>query len=139
MTKVLERTVAISSNVERLFPFVVPNIDSMPVLNWYSALAFSIYAEDELKRYCLWSVTSFAQLRGNLYRDSRVAKQLETIARRGTHAEKVRAQRHEASPLARPAGEHVKDFPHPLIPADAGIQTLPNRADVLWGKGWVPA
>jgi hypothetical protein len=80
MTKVLERTVAISSNVERLFPFVVPNIDSMPVLNWYSALAFSIYAEDELKRYCLWSMTSFAQRRGNLYRNSELAKQLETIA-----------------------------------------------------------
>jgi hypothetical protein len=60
--------------------FVVANIDSVPVLNWYSAAGFSIYAEGGLKRYCLWSMTSFAQFRGNLYRDSRLAKQLETIA-----------------------------------------------------------
>ena len=25
-----------------------------------------------------------------------------------------------------PADERVKELPHPLIPADAGIQTLPN-------------
>jgi hypothetical protein len=62
--------------------FVVANIESVQVLNWYNAEGFSIYAEDELKRYCLWSVTRFAQGRGNLYRDSELAKQLETIAMR---------------------------------------------------------
>jgi hypothetical protein len=50
------------------------------VLNWCNAAGFSIYAEDELKRYCLWSVTSLDQFRGNLYRDSRLAQHLETIA-----------------------------------------------------------
>jgi hypothetical protein len=33
----------------------------------------------------------------------------------------------------------VKDLPHPLIPADAGIQTLPNCTDFGSGKAWVPA
>jgi hypothetical protein len=80
MTKVLARTVAISSNDERSLLFAVANIESSEVLNWCNAVGFSIYAEDELKRYCLWSVTSLVQLRGNLYRDSRLAKQLETIA-----------------------------------------------------------
>jgi len=49
-------------------------------MNWCNATDFSIYAEDGLKRYCLWSVTSLAQFRGNLYRDSRLAQHLETIA-----------------------------------------------------------
>jgi hypothetical protein len=62
MTRVLARTVAISSNDEPLSLFAVPNIDTAQVLNWYNAVGFSIYAEDELKRYCLWSVTSFVQL-----------------------------------------------------------------------------
>jgi hypothetical protein len=35
--------------------------------------------------------------------------------------------------------ERVKKLPRPLIPADAGIQALPNCTDVQWGKGWVPA
>ena len=30
-------------------------------------------------------------------------------------------------------------LPHPLIPADAGIQTLPSCMDFQWGKVWVPA
>jgi invasion protein IalB len=38
-----------------------------------------------------------------------------------------------------PAKERVKNLPHPLIPAGAGIKTLPNRNDSQWGKGWVPA
>jgi hypothetical protein len=80
MTKVLARTVVISSKGERLFLFAGANIESVEVLNWCNAVGFSIYAEEGLKRYCLWSVTLFAQHRGNLYRDSRVAKQLETIA-----------------------------------------------------------
>jgi hypothetical protein len=80
MTKVLARTAAISSNDEQSRLPVVTNIDSAEVLNWYKAVAFSRYAEDGLKRYCLWSVTSFAQQRGNLYRNSRLAKQMETIA-----------------------------------------------------------
>jgi hypothetical protein len=118
MTKVLERTVAISSNAERLSPFVVANIDSMQVLNWYNALAFSIYAEDGLKRYCLWSVTSFAQLRGNLYRDSRAAKQLETIARRACGGDPCPSDTKRLHALV-PAEERVS--PHPLIPADKRI------------------
>jgi hypothetical protein len=80
MTKVLARTIAISSNGGRFPRFAVRNIESVEVLNWCSAAGFSIYAEDGLKRYCLWSVTSLDQLRGNLYRDSRLAQQLETIA-----------------------------------------------------------
>ena len=32
-----------------------------------------------------------------------------------------------------------QELPHPLIPADAGIQTLPNCTDVQVGKGWFPA
>src|ERR1700726_3744321 len=28
--------------------------------------------------------------------------------------------------------------PHPLIPADAGIQTLPDSTDIQRGKGWGP-
>jgi hypothetical protein len=62
--------------------FVAANIEPVEVLNWYNAEGFSIYAEDELKRYCLWGVTRLAQRRGNLYRDSELAKQLETIAMR---------------------------------------------------------
>ena len=38
-----------------------------------------------------------------------------------------------------PHYERVKELPHPLIPADAGTQTLPNCMDVQWGKGWFPA
>jgi hypothetical protein len=30
--------------------------------------------------------------------------------------------------------ERVKELPRPLIPADAGIQTLPNCKDVQWAK-----
>jgi hypothetical protein len=41
--------------------------------------------------------------------------------------------------LGARASERVKELPHPLIPAEAGIQTLPNRTDVLWGKVWIPA
>jgi hypothetical protein len=67
---------------------VVRNIAAREVFNWCSAAGFSIYAEEGLKRYYLWSVTAFAQRRGNLYRDSRVANQLETIALRApAHAE----------------------------------------------------
>jgi len=39
----------------------------------------------------------------------------------------------------RRSKDGVKALPHPLIPADAGIQTLPNCAGVQCGKGWVPA
>jgi hypothetical protein len=81
MTKVLARTIAISSNREPFPLFAVGNIESVEVLNWCNAAGFSIYAEDRLKRYCLWSVTSFVQRRGNLYGDSRLAKQLETVGR----------------------------------------------------------
>jgi hypothetical protein len=80
MTKVLARTIAISPNGERFSRFAFANIGSLNVLNWYRAGGFSIYAEEGLKRYCLWSVTCFVQRRGNLYRDSRFAKHLETIA-----------------------------------------------------------
>jgi hypothetical protein len=69
MTKVLARTVAISPNDER-FLFDVANIGAPEVLNWCNAAGFLIYAEELLKRYCLWSVTSIIQRRGNLYRDS---------------------------------------------------------------------
>ena len=30
-------------------------------------------------------------------------------------------------------------FLHPLIPADAGIQTLPHRTSVRFDKVWIPA
>ena|SRR5215471_17954783 len=33
----------------------------------------------------------------------------------------------------------LKKSPHPLIPADAGIQTLPKTPAIRWGKGWIPA
>jgi hypothetical protein len=88
MTKVLARTIAISSKGERSRRFAAGNIESVEVLNWCNAAGFSIYAEEELKRYCLWSVTPFAQRRGNLYGDSRLAKQLETIGRAGTRMPK---------------------------------------------------
>jgi hypothetical protein len=39
------------------FLLVAANIEPVPVLNWYSAAGFSIYAEGDLKRYCLWDVT----------------------------------------------------------------------------------
>jgi hypothetical protein len=45
MTKVLARTIAISSNGGRFFLVAVRNIESVEVLNWYNAEAFSIYAE----------------------------------------------------------------------------------------------
>jgi hypothetical protein len=80
MTKVLARTIEISPDNER-FLFDVANIESPEVVNWCNAAGFSFYAEDVLKRYCLRGVTSIVQQRGNLYRDSRLAKQLETIAR----------------------------------------------------------
>jgi hypothetical protein len=80
MTKVLARTIAISSNDERFPLSVVTNIEFVSVLNWCSSAGFLIYAEEGLKRYCLWSVTLLLQHRGNLYRDSRVANELETIA-----------------------------------------------------------
>jgi hypothetical protein len=83
MTKVLARTIAISSNDERFPLFVVTNIESVTVLNWCNCAGFSIYAEEGLKRYCLWSVTPLLQHRGNLYRDSRVTYELETIADAG--------------------------------------------------------
>jgi hypothetical protein len=70
MTKVLERTVAISSNDERSLPLVVTDIEAAVVLIWCSAAGFSIYAEDGLKHYCLRKVIRIAQRRGNLYRDS---------------------------------------------------------------------
>jgi hypothetical protein len=70
MTKVLARTIAISPIEERLLRFVVANIESAEVFNWCSAVGFSIYAEEGLKRYCLWSMTFAAQHRGNLYRNS---------------------------------------------------------------------
>jgi hypothetical protein len=57
MTKVLARTIAISSKGERFFLFAAANIESVKVLNWCSAVGFSAYAEDGLKRYCLWNVT----------------------------------------------------------------------------------
>jgi hypothetical protein len=38
-----------------------------------------------------------------------------------------------------PAIGRSQELPHPLIPADAGIQTLPNGMDFQWGKGWIPA
>jgi hypothetical protein len=68
------------------------------VLNWYSAGGFSIYAEDELKRYCLWSMTWFAQGRGNLYRNSELAKQLETIAP-GGHSPLAQEQAGSSAPI----------------------------------------
>src|ERR1700732_4151069 len=37
-----------------------------------------------------------------------------------------------------PAFEPVKESPHPLIPADAGIQTLPNCTDFQWAKAGSP-
>ena len=37
-----------------------------------------------------------------------------------------------------PAYERVKELPHPLIPADAGIQTLPNCTDVYGAKAGSP-
>src|ERR1700732_5496071 len=37
-----------------------------------------------------------------------------------------------------PAKEPVKESPHPLIPADAGIQTLPNGPDFQWAKPGSP-
>jgi hypothetical protein len=80
MTKVLERTVAMSSNDERSLLFVVTDIEAGVVLIWCSAVGFSIYAEDGLKHYCLRKVIRVAQRRGILYRDSWFAKQLETIA-----------------------------------------------------------
>jgi hypothetical protein len=58
MTKVLARTIAISSNAERFLLFDVANIDWPEVLNWCNAARFLIYAEEGLKRYCLWRVTS---------------------------------------------------------------------------------
>jgi hypothetical protein len=70
MTKVLERTVAISSNGERSLLFVVTDIEAGVVLIWCSAVGFSIYAEDGLKHYCLRKVIRVAQRRGNLYRNS---------------------------------------------------------------------
>jgi hypothetical protein len=73
MTKVLERTTARFLADDR-FLFVAGNIESLEVLNWCSASGFSIYAEDDLKPYCLWSVTRIVQHRGNLYADSLVAK-----------------------------------------------------------------
>jgi hypothetical protein len=91
MTKVLARTIAISSNREPFPLFAVGNIESVEVLNWCNVAGFSIYAEDGLKRYCLWSVTSFVQRRGNLYGDSRLAKQLETIGR-GAHFRRRRRE-----------------------------------------------
>src|SRR5580704_14222115 len=47
--------------------------------------------------------------------------------------------------LPAPLGAHVwpatgrRELPRPLIPADAGIQTLPNCMDFASGKAWVPA
>src|ERR1700676_267060 len=81
ITKVLERTIAISSKPPNGFSSAA-NIESVEVLNWCNAAGFSIYAEEGLKRYCLWCVTRLVQHRGNLYRDSRLANQLETIALR---------------------------------------------------------
>jgi hypothetical protein len=69
-----------SSNDERSCSFAVATIEATEVFNWCNAAGFSIYAEDVLKRYCLWKVIWIAQYRGNLYLDSRLAKQLETIA-----------------------------------------------------------
>jgi hypothetical protein len=81
MTKVLERTIAISSKTgEQVFPSAVANIEFAKVLNWCNAAGFSAYAEGDLKRYCLWKVTWLVQHRGNLYRNSQLANQLETIA-----------------------------------------------------------
>jgi hypothetical protein len=88
MTKVLARTVAISSKGERFSRFAFANIESLNVLNWYRTAAFSIYAEEGLKRYCLWSVTCSVQRRGNLYRDSGFAKQLETISIQSTEMQR---------------------------------------------------
>jgi AmiR/NasT family two-component response regulator len=82
MTRVLARTLQTSSNDERSLLFVVATIEAAEVFKWCSAAGFSIYAEDGLKRYCLWKVICVAQHRGNLYRDSRLAKQLETIGPR---------------------------------------------------------
>jgi hypothetical protein len=30
-------------------------------------------------------------------------------------------------------------FDSPLVPADAGTQTLPNTQAIRFGKGWIPA
>ena len=83
----------------------------MQVLNWYSAGGFSIYAEDELKRYCLWSMTSFAQRRGNLYRNSELAKQLETIAMRA-RLRQGRKAFHSLAPQGRGWSEGVRMIPY---------------------------
>jgi hypothetical protein len=32
----------------------------------------------------------------------------------------------------------VKELPNPLIPAKAGIQTLPNSTDIQWAKAGSP-
>jgi hypothetical protein len=64
---------------ERSLLFAGGNIEATEVFNWCNAGGFSIYAEEGLKRYCLWKMICVVQHRGNLYRDSRLAKQLETI------------------------------------------------------------
>jgi hypothetical protein len=80
MTKVLARTIANFLKSRTIVPARLRHIGLVEVLNWYNPTGFSSYAEEALKRYCLWRVTSLAQHRGNLYRDSLSAKQLETIA-----------------------------------------------------------
>jgi hypothetical protein len=106
MTKVLARTIAISSNDERFPLFAVTNIESATVLNWCNREGFSIYAEEGLKRYCLWGVTPLLQHRGNLYRDSRVANELETIAEAAadSHCCVRRLREHDGSEIV---GEHT--------------------------------
>ena len=102
----------------------VANIEFAKVLNWCNAVGFSTYAEEGLKRYCLWRVTWSAQHRGNLYRNSQVANQLETIVL-------------NHNPFV-PADEPVKELPHPLVPADAGTQTLQSCPDFQWAKSGSP-
>jgi hypothetical protein len=41
-----------------------------------------------------------------------------------------------ASPLIAAKG---REDVHPLVPADAGTQTLPTPKSVRFGKGWIPA
>jgi hypothetical protein len=52
----------------------------------------SIYAEDSLNCYCLWKVSRAVQLRGNLYADSRVANESETIAAKALHRNEARRE-----------------------------------------------
>ncbi len=50
-----------------------------------------------------------------------------------------RLLRHFAKRLESRLRGVCRNLPHPLIPADAGIHTLPNCMDVPLGKGWFPA